>query len=134
MEMPMRAEKLTLLIIAALHLAAQIIHSYSHAVSGVQNTSLQLLFILLVVTIMPWAAVYVAWNRSLRKGSAIFSLSMAASFLFGYILHFVINTPDLHMNVMEEHRSLFFHSAFGLALLEFAGTLFGIYLFARNPM
>ena len=134
MEMLVKAEKFTLLIIATLHLALQLIHSYSHAVSGVQNTSLQQLFILLVVTIMPWVAVYVAWNMSMRNGSAIFSLSMAASFLFGYVLHFVINTPDLHLNVLEEHRGLFFHSASLLALLEFVGASFGVYFFARSPM
>ena len=129
----MKSEKFALLIIAALHLAVQVTHSYGHAIAGVQNTLLQILFILLVVTVMPWTAVYVAWKMSMRIGSAIFTLSMAASFLFGYFLHFVIDSPDLLTNIIDAHRNIFFYSAMNLALLEFVGAFFGLYVFFRSP-
>ena len=57
---------------------------------------------------------------------------MAASFLFGYLLHFVIDSPDHHAKVMEIHSGVFFHSAVGLALVEFAGLVFGSYIFLRD--
>ncbi len=57
---------------------------------------------------------------------------MGAAFLFGYLLHFVIDSPDLHANVAGEYSTVFFHSALGLALLEFVGFFFGAYLVARG--
>ena len=132
MEMPARSEAIALLVVAALHLIVGMVHHYAHVIAGVQNTTLELLFILLVVTIAPWAAVYVVWKRNLRTGAALFSLSMAASFLFGYLLHFVIDSPDHHAKVMEIRSGVFFHSAVGLALVEFAGLVFGSYIFLRD--
>ena len=127
--MPARSEAIALLVVAALHLIVGMVHHYAHVIAGVQNTTLELLFILLVVAIALWAAVYVAWKRNLRTGAALFSLSMAASFLFGYLLHFVVDSPDHHAKVMEIHSGVFFHSAVGLALVEFAGLVFGSYIF-----
>ena len=66
------------------------------------------------------------------KGSALFSLSMAASFLFGYFFHFVIGSPDLYSNVVGEHRGIFFHSAVILSLLEFSGFVLGLYVLIRR--
>ncbi len=117
-----------LLAIAVLHLVVQSTHGYSHVVAGVQNTSLQLIFIVLVITIAPWAAIYIIWKGNIRKGAGIFALSMVAAFLFGYLLHFVIDSPDLHSNVIGEHKSVFFHSALNLALIEFVGFVFGAYV------
>ena len=56
---------------------------------------------------------------------------MVAAFIFGYLLHFVIDSPDLHSNVIGEHKSVFFNSALNLALIEFVGFVFGAYVFAR---
>ena len=125
---PARSEALALLAIAVLHLAAQVAHGYSHVAAGVPLTAFQQLFILVVVTVAPLAAVYAFWKMDMRAGAALFSLSMAAAFLFGYVLHFVIDSPDLHSNVAGQHRSLFLHSAQGLALTEFLGFFFGAYL------
>lgn len=125
----MKSENLTLFIIAALHLLVQGTHGYSHIVTDVQNTLPQLIFIVLVVTVMPLAAVYIVLKGNIRKGAGIFALSMAAAFLFGYFFHFVMNSPDLHSNVIGGHKSVFFHSAFNLALIEFVGFFFGTYVF-----
>ena len=65
-------------------------------------------------------------------GSSIFSLAMAAAFLFGYLLHFVIDSPDLYSNVAGPPQGLFFHSALSLAIMEFVGFFFGAYLFIRG--
>lgn len=128
----MKSEKVALLIIAIFHLAAQAVHNHAHVIADVRNTLTELLFIIIVVTVMPWVAIVVAWKFSIRKGAAIFSLSMAASFLFGYFLHFVVDGPDLHSNVIHHHNSIFFHSAMLLALLEFAAFIFGLYVFLRS--
>ena len=105
-----------------------ITHGYSHVVADVQNTPSQLVFILLVVTIAPLVTAYIAWKVNIRKGAGLFAVSMTAAFLFGYSLHFVIDNPDLYSNVVGEHESLFFHSAVNLAIFEFVGFVFGVYI------
>ena len=58
---------------------------------------------------------------------------MAAAFLFGYLAHFVIDSLDLHSNVVGEHADFFFHSALSLAIIEFAGFAFGVTIATRKP-
>ena len=130
--MRVKFETAALVIAATLHSVAQVIHHYSHTVAGVENSLPELLFILIVGTVMPWMAIFVCWKFSTRKGATLFALSMVASFLFGYILHFVVDSPDLHTHVIEQHRSIFFHSAAGLALVEFSGFVLGLYVLVRR--
>ena len=129
---PAKSEAVALAAMAILHLAAQLAHGYSHVAADIPLSAFQQLFILVVVTVAPLAAVYACWKMDMRAGAALFSLSMAAAFVFGYVLHFVMDSPDLHANVTGRHASLFFHSALGLAVTEFVGFFFGAYLAARG--
>ncbi len=110
----------------------QVTHGYSHSVAGVENTPLQLIFILLVVTIAPLAAAYISWTGNTRNGAGLLAASMVAVFFFGYFFHFVIESPDLHSNVTGEHADIFFHSALIIAIVQFGGFVIGIYIFARE--
>ena len=121
-----------LLTVAVVHLAVQAAHGYSHTVADVPNTVLQQVFIVVVVTIGPLAATLIALRRNLRLGAALFAASMVASLAFGYLLHFVIDTPDLHTNVVGEHAGIFFHSALSLALIEFLGFAYGVTVAVRK--
>ena len=132
MGQPAKSDGVALLAIAMLHLAAQVAHGYSHVAGGVPLTAFQQLFIVAVVTVAPFGAVYVHWELDRQRGAGLFAVSMGAAFLFGYLLHFVIDSPDLHANVTGEHSALFFHSALGLALTEFVGCFFGAYFAARG--
>ena len=128
----MTSEITSLVVVAALHLITGAVHHYAHVVADVQNSSLQLLFILLVVTIAPWAAIYLAWRRTVTLGAALFSFSMAASLAFGLTLHFAIDGPDLHSNVAPEHGAVFLYSAMGLAAAEFTGFVLGVQIWFRG--
>ena len=75
----MTSEITSLVVVAALHLITGTVHQYAHVVADVQSSPLQLLFLLLVVTITPWVAIYLAWRRTVTLGAALFSFSMAAS-------------------------------------------------------
>ena len=130
--MPVKFETIALLVVAAFHLIAQVAHNHAHIVAAVENSPSEQLFILLVVTIMPWAAIFVGWKWGMGRGATLFTLSMAASFLFGYFFHFVIDSPDLHSNVVDEHMGIFFHSAVILSLLEFSGFVLGLYVLTRR--
>ena len=57
---------------------------------------------------------------------------MYASFVFGYLLHFVIDSPDLHSNVVGDGAGVFFHTALNLALIEFVGFAFGLVAAVRR--
>ena len=85
-----RSEIAILVIVAALHLVIGGVHQYAHAVTEVENTPLEVLFIVLVVTIAPWGGIWLAWRRNLTKGAVLFSVSMLASLVFGLTLHFVL--------------------------------------------
>lgn len=129
--MRVRPEKRSLLAIAALHLVVGAVHQYAHTVADITYTTFQLLFIILIVTVAPWVAVYLAWTRKMWIGASLFSISMGAAFLFGFLLHFVIESPDLHVNVPEEYRSVFLHSAWALAIVEFVGFVVGAFVGVR---
>jgi len=132
MATPVKFEKYALLAIVALHLIVQVTHGYSHSVAGVENTSLQLVFILLVVTVAPLAAAYISWRGNIRNGAGLLAVSMVAAFFFGYLFHFVIESPDLYSNVTGEHAGIFFHSALIIAIVQFGGFVIGAYIFARG--
>ena len=121
-----------LAIVAALHLVIGGAHQYAHGVAGVENSPLQVLFIVLVVTIAPWVAVWLAWRRILLVGAVLFSVSMAASLVFGLAVHFAVESPDLYSNVVPVHRTLFVLSALGLALVEFIGFILGTHVAMRS--
>ena len=103
-----RFERFVLLAVALAHLATQLAHGYSHIATDVPITAAQLAYIILVVTVLPLAALAVVFWKDLRSGAWLFAASMAASFVFGYLFHFVLDTVDLHSNVIGEHSDLFF--------------------------
>ena len=127
----LKFEIASLVAIAGLHLVVGAVHHFAHVLADVENTPLELLFIVVIVTIVPWATIYVAWKKTLKIGAALFSLSMAASLVFGLVLHFGIDGPDLHSNVVPAHSAIFLYSALGLALVEFAGCVCGLRLCIR---
>lgn len=129
---PVKSDIAALVIVAALHLVIGGAHQYAHAVAGVENSPLQVLFIVLVVTITPWVAIGLTWKWNQTIGGALFSVSMAASLVFGIVLHFAVESPDLYSNVVPEHSMLFGLSALSLALVEFIGLVVGAHAATRR--
>ncbi len=123
---------MTLAGIAALHLGVGLTHTYSHAAADVPIPAVHQVYIVIVVTLMPLAAVWLAFRRSLRLGVALFAASMYASFVFGYLMHFVLDSPDLHSNIVGDSAGVFFHTALSLALVEFVGFAFGLVAAVRR--
>ncbi len=132
MATPARLEQFTLLGIALLHLGVQLTHAYSHAAADVPIPALQQAYIVVVVTLLPIVSVWLVFRRSLRLGAALLATSMYSAFVFGYLLHFVVDTPDLHSNVVGDGEAVFFHSALSLALIEFVGFAVGLVSVARK--
>ena len=86
------------------------------------------LLVLPVGMAAPLAAVCIAWQVKPKRGAGLFALSMVGAFLFGYLLHLVIDSPDLHSNGVGKHEDLFFHSALALAVSEFTGFVLGVHV------
>ena len=127
-----KSDVTSLVIAAALHLVGGAAHQHAHSVAGVENSPLEVVFIVIVVTLAPWAAIWLAWRRNLMVGAVLFSVSMLASLVFGLVLHFALESPDLYSNVGPEHGTVFLHSAMGLALLEFVGFVLGAHVAIRR--
>ena len=126
MATPARFDRSALVVIAVVHLAVQATHAYSHVVADVPNTALQQVFIVVVVTLGPLAAALAALRWNLRIGAGLFAASMVASFALRLPAALRVRQPDLHSNVVGEHEAVFFHSALGLALIEFVGFAYGL--------
>ena len=70
-------------------------------------------------------------GRVSRTRSSVLA-PLLASLLFGLALHFAVEGPDLYSNVVPEHRTMFLHSAMGLAPLEFVGFVLGAHVAVRS--
>ena len=127
-----RSDIASLAIVAALHLVIGGVHQYAHVIAEVESSPLQVLFIVLVVTIAPWAATLLAWKRNRTIGAVVFSVSMVASLVFGLLLHFAVESPDLYSNVAPTYETVFLHSAMALALVEFVGFVLGAHVAIRS--
>ena len=67
-----------------------------------------------------------------QRADSFFAASLYASFVFGHLLHFVIDSPDLHSNVVGDSADVFFRTALNLALIEFVGFAFGLVAAVRR--
>lgn len=117
----------TAIAIILVHLAVNIVHGVSHSIADVQLNSFGKIYVLVVIMLAPLVAGALLYKR-LQWGAWIMTLSMFGALCFGVLYHFVWAGND---NVMEVHgpgHVVFTVSAIVIAVIELAGTLFGIRL------
>ena len=118
--------------VVLVHLAVSLGHGWAHVNIPVPSTPAQNVFILVVITIAPLVAMWLALNRRTGAGAAVLALSMLGSFLFGVAYHYVIRSPDHVSHVPPGVAgSLFRATALALAIVELAGFLVGVLGFMR---
>lgn len=89
-------------------------------------STLQKLFVLIVINVCPLVAMALLWTRRQRAGLALLSVSMGASLLFGVWNHFIVSGPDHVAEVTPGAMGhLFQFTAALLALTEGAGAWLG---------
>ena len=112
--------------IVAAHLAVSFIHGAAHSGAAVPLSVLQNAFVWTVIFAGPLIALWMVWTgRAL--GPELFLLTMAGSFVFGVVNHFVLESPDHVSQVTSATwRVPFQATAAALALLEAAGTAVGV--------
>ena len=108
-----------------LHLLVTIPHSIAHTNLGIDMSQWQNVYIYLVILLAPIVAGVLLWRRS-RSGFLVLVVSMAGSFLFGVLYHFVLSGADNAMTLHPHPWTMTFQvSAVLLALVELAGAVTG---------
>jgi hypothetical protein len=104
------------------HLAISIVHGAAHQELHIELDTLQKLFVLVIITICPLAAMVLLWTRYQRAGALLLAFSMFGSLVFGVWNHFVVAGPD-HVTAVS---SLFGATAVLLAVTEAGGISVGL--------
>ena len=114
--------------IVVAHLLVNIVHGLAHRELHVGLTSLDSIFVVVVVLVFPSLAMGLLWTTAKHQGLILLSLSMLGSFVFGLYHHFLVNSPDHAHSQPSSHWGLaFVLTAYGLLITEAIGTYAGIH-------
>src|SRR5262249_20137620 len=103
------------------HLIISIVHGAAHAGAHVPLSRAANSFVIIVILARPLVGLALTWPAE-RIGSWIIALTMAGSLVFGFVNHFMFESPD-HVAHVEAHwRALFATTAVLLALTEALGS------------
>jgi peptidoglycan/LPS O-acetylase OafA/YrhL len=114
-----------LAVVILIHLAVSIIHGAAHSRAHVELSQAGSLFVIIVILIGPLVGLLLTWPAR-RIGSWIVAITMAGSFLFGLVNHFLIAGDDHVLHVDPQWRPLFAASAMILAAMELIGSVLAI--------
>jgi len=92
-------------------------------------TTFGYVYVVVVITLMPWVAAALLFTRKKKMGALLLALSMFGSFVFGFWYHFLSHTGDNVTQVQGPGHSTFLWTAIALAIIEIAGTIVGFRLF-----
>lgn len=111
-----------------LHAAAAVWHGTAHTDAQIAMTAPQDVFVAVAVGIAPLTSGFMLFVPRLhRYGYALLAFAMFASFLFGALHHYFIESPDAVWNVVPgQWTSAFRSSAAALLITEFCGSLVGV--------
>ena len=118
--------------VVVVHFVVAGVHGVAHVGAGVALTAAQLVFVVVVITAAPVYGLYRHYRGPGAQGAAILVASMAASLVFGWIFHFVADTPDdvaqVEPDVVGAWARTFASSAYAVAGIELLGTLLAVAL------
>jgi hypothetical protein len=123
--------------VVLVHFVVAGLHGAAHISAGVALTAAQWVFVATVITAAPFYGLYLYFRRPGPQGAAILVTSMAASLVFGWIYHFVADTPDnvvqVEPGIVGAWATAFAGSAYAIAGIELLGTLLAVKLL-RNAL
>jgi peptidoglycan/LPS O-acetylase OafA/YrhL len=111
--------------VVLLHLVVSAIHGAAHTGAHVELSQAGTLFVFIVILIGPLVGLVLTWPAR-RIGSWIVAITMAGSFLFGLVNHFLIVGDDHVSHVDPQWRTLFAATAVILAGIELLGSALAI--------
>lgn len=114
--------------ILVIHAVVGLIHKVAHLNLAIHLSTRQELGVLLIFVIAPIVTLFFLWTNRLRWGLVLLLLTMAASFVFGSVNHFVWITEDHVFHAPQgELRWLFQATAYLMAVLEVVGMAIGLW-------
>jgi hypothetical protein len=125
-------------VVVVVHFVVAVLHGVAHIGAGVALTAAQLVVVVVVISAAPFYGLYLHYRRPGPQGAAILVASMAASLVFGWVFHFVADTPDnvarVEPGLVGAWATAFDSSAYIVACIELLGTLLAVALLAPEPM
>jgi F0F1-type ATP synthase membrane subunit a len=117
--------------IVIFHLVVSAIHGAAHTGARVFLPFAGNLFVYIVILAGPLAGLALSVWRP-QAGATLVAVTLAGSFAFGLVNHFIIPGADHVAHVAREWRSLFATTAVLLAVIEAAGAAIGFRLARRR--
>ena len=111
-----------LILVVLAHLAVTVLHGRAHTGAVVPVSTMATVFIFSVIIVAPIVGSVVLWFFSIETGAWLLALSLAASFVFGVVNHFVLDSPDHVAHIADQWKLLFGLTAVLLALTEGLGS------------
>ena len=105
------------------HLLISMVHGAAHTGARILMSPAATLFVFVVILAGPLVGLAVSWRRE-RLGSLIIAVTMASSLVFGFVNHFLLDSPDHVRHVAAQWRMIFGTTAALLAITETVG--FGV--------
>ncbi|HSB08569.1 MAG TPA: hypothetical protein VLM38_03585 [Blastocatellia bacterium] len=115
----------TLTVLA--HFVIVVLHGRAHTKLGIELSTWQTGYVVLVIVLMPLAAAMLVWTRHARLGLVLLAVSMAGSLVFGVYFHYLAVSMD-HVSHLPpgDSQGLFRLTAMLLAGMEAVGLAVGI--------
>lgn len=115
--------------IVAIHTGVAFVHNQAHRQIDVTLSNFQSTYALVVIVIAPAVAAAIIWRGHPRRGATVLILSMLASFVFGIVNHFTIDSPDQLAHISNDGwGNIFTVTAYALAITELIGVAAGLSL------
>ena len=114
--------------ILLIHALVSIIHEVAHMNLAIELSAKQELGIVLIFVLAPIVTLVFLWTNRVRWGFLLLLLTMAASFVFAGMNHFVWITEDHVFHAPQgQLRWLFQATAYLMAVFELAGMAVGLW-------
>ena len=125
--------RLWLTALVSAHLIISIVHGTAHNQAQVPLSPAATLFVFLVVLGGPMVGVLMMW-RTARLGAWIVAITMAGAFVFGFLNHFILASPDHVAHVARAWQPLFAMTAVLLAGTEALASVVALQLAQRKEI
>jgi len=113
------------------HLVVSMVHGRAHAGADVPLSYAANLFVFVVIVAGPLIGLALMWPAA-RLGYWVIAITMAASFVFGVVNHFVLAGPDHVAHVDATWRPLFATTAVLVAATELLASGLAIRLLVER--
>jgi len=108
-------------VVAIVHLVVCLVHGAAHARAQIPMSQAANIFVFVVILAGPMLGLSLLW-RVERAAGWVIATTLAASFVFGVVNHFLLIGPDHVAHVVHHVRPAFTMTAGLLALTEAVGA------------